>query len=281
MKKKVFDFWMITIGALLLALSLNLFLIPNKISSGGISSVGTILYYLYEIPLSITNLVLNAVLFLFGFRFLGKSTILKTIVGIFLLSFFLELTGKISAVTNDLALAAVFGGAVMGLGIGLVVRYGASTGGSDFAGMVLHRLMPHISVATHIMLIDSVIVLVAGLVFRDAAIMLYSFLTLFVSSNVILFVLSFGDVARAIIIISEQNALISKAILEEFSRGVTGLYSRGMYSQAEQLVLLCVVAPKELPKIVRRVRELDPCAFLIINDSRTVLGEGFKQDEIY
>lgn len=281
LKKTVFDFLMITIGAFLLALSLNLFLIPNKISSGGISSVGTILFYLYKIPLSVTNLALNAVLFLFGYRFLGKTAIIKTIIGIFLLSLFLELTNGFSGISNDLTLASLFGGAVMGLGIGLVVRYGASTGGSDFAGMVLHRILPHISVATHIMIIDSVIVLIAGVIFRDIAIMLYSFLTLVVSTKVILFVLGFGDVARAIVIISRKNEVISKAILSEFSRGVTGIHSRGMYSQNEQMVLLCVVAPKELPKVVRRVRELDRGAFLIINDSRAVLGEGFKQDEMY
>lgn len=274
--KKIYDYGVIILGVFLLALSLNLFLIPNKLSCGGVSSIGTVLLYLYQIPISFTNIVLNLILFLLGFRYIGKSSVFKTALGILLLSFFLELTGTWRMVTNDRLIVSVFGGALMGLGIGLIIRCGASTGGSDFAGMILHRFLPHISIATIIMLIDSGIVILTGCVFGDVLITFYSLLTLFVSAQVTLFVLSFGNIAREVLIVTEKPIEVSEAIMHDFGRGVTGLYSRGMYSKQDRVMLLCVVIPKELPQVIRLIRVLDQNSFVIIGDARTVLGEGFQ-----
>ena len=274
------DYGTIVFGAFLLALSLNLFLIPNKLSCGGVSSVGMVLFYLYRIPMSLTNIFSNLILFFFGYRYIGKSSVFKTIFGIALLSIFLEATAGWQFITTDPLIASFFGGALMGLGLGLVIRCGASTGGSDFAGIVLHRMLPHVSVATLILLIDGVIVVLTGMIFGDVLISFYSFLTLFVSSKVTLFVLSFGNVAREIMIISERHIEVANAIMSEFNRGTTGIYSRGMYSEKDRLMLLCIVTPKELPQVVRLVRGLDPNSFVVISDSRTVLGEGFDAHDV-
>ncbi|MBE6915393.1 MAG: YitT family protein [Ruminococcaceae bacterium] len=276
LKEKIYDYVISVLGVFLLALSLNLFLIPNKLSCGGVSSVGIMLQYLYQIPISLTNIVLNLILFLLGYRFIGKSSVIKTALGILLLSLFLEFTATWNSISNDRLIVSVFGGALMGLGIGLVIRCGASTGGSDFAGMILHRFLPHISIATLIMLIDGVIVILTGIVFGDVLITFYSLLALFVSAKVSLFVLSFGNVAREVLVVTAQHLEISQAIMRSFNRGTTGIYSRGMYSMEDRVMLLCVVTPKELPQVVRLVRELDPNSFVVISDSRTVLGEGFK-----
>ncbi len=276
MKKTLYDALLVAFGVLIVSLSLNLLLIPNKLSCGGVSSVGTVLLYLYKIPLSITNIAANLLLFLLGYKYIGKSAVVKTVSGILLFSIFLELTQNIGTVTNDKMIVSVFGGALMGIGIGFVIRSGASTGGSDFAGMILHRFMPHISVATIILLIDALIVILTGVVFGDISIMLYSLVVLFVASKTTLFVLNFGNFTREILVVSEHPSAVACAIMHEFHRGVTGVYGRGMYGEKDRMMLLSIVTPKEVPVIVRMIRDLDPKAFVVVRDTRTVLGEGFK-----
>ncbi len=275
MRKHLYDVFLITFGVFVVSLSLNLLLIPNKLSCGGISSVGTVLFYLYRIPLSLTNIAANFLLFLLGYKYIGKRAVVKTVLGILLFSLFLELTKNIGAILGDKMLVSVFGGALMGVGIGLVIRSGASTGGSDFAGMILHRALPHISVATIILMIDGLVVVLTGIVFGDASIMLYSLVVLFIASKATLFVLNFGNFTREILVVCEHPNAVACEIMHEFHRGVTGVYSRGMYGNEDRMMLLCVVTPKEVPIIVRMIRDLDPKAFVVVRDTRTVLGEGF------
>ncbi len=268
----------IIIGAFLLALGLNLFLVPFRISPGGVSTIGTILLYFWGVPLSVTTLLLNAVLFLFGYKILGKSAVIKTIWGVIFSSLFLELCAYFPVYTEDVLMATLSGGILTGLGIGLAVRQEASTGGSDFAALMLHRFFPHISVSFFILFIDAVIILLAGVVFGSITVSFYSALTLFVSMKTTDLVLTFGDTAKSIFILSPKTEEISACVQARFSRGTTGIYSRGMYFGKDGLMLFCVVSPKELPALVRLVRSVDETAFIVISDAREVLGEGFKTD---
>jgi len=266
----------IIIGAFLLALGLNLFLVPFRISPGGVSTIGTVLLYLFGVPLSVTTLLLNAVLFLFGYKILGKSAVFKTIWGVVFSSLFLELCAYFPVYTEDVLMATLSGGILTGLGIGLAVRQEASTGGSDFAALMLHRFFPHISVSFLILLIDAIIIVLAGFVFGSITISFYSALSLFVSMKTTDLVLAFGDTAKSIFILSPKTNEISICIQTRFARGTTGIYSRGMYLGKDGLMLFCVVSPKELPSLVRLVRSVDETAFIVISDAREVLGEGFK-----
>ena len=178
-------------------------------------------------------------------------------------------------------IATVIGGAVMGLGVGLVVRPGASTGGSDFASLIVKRFLPHIPLATIIVVIDCTIAVIAGVVFQSFTITFYSILALVVSSKVTDVVVTWGDSARTVYVFSEKAEQISRFVMEYFDRGVTGVCCKGMYSGKDRLMLLCVVTPKELPYLVRKVREVDRRAFIIINNSTEVLGEGFKLRSSY
>lgn len=277
MKKKIKEYLLITLGTLLLSVALNQFLAANKFSPGGVSSIGTVLLHLFGIPLSVTNIAFNILLFLLGFRFLGRGAVFKTVAGIILLSLFLQLTAYLPVYTTDPLVATLFGGLLMGCGTGLVVRQGASTGGSDLAAMILHRLAPHISVAAFILVIDFGIILGAALVFRSATVAGYSLLALGLASWLTDGILTLGLQAKAVHIFSTKHQVISSAVLEQLGRGVTGLHSRGQYTQTEGLTLLCVVSPKQLPRLIRMVREIDPSAFIIISDAREVLGEGFKK----
>lgn len=265
----------IAAGALMLAAGLNLFLVPGKISSGGLSALGTVLLYLFRIPLSVTTLVFNAALFLLGYRFLGRSALIRTLLGVALLSLFLQLTAALPAYSGDLTVAALLGGLLTGCGVGITVRQNASTGGSDLAALLLHRFFPYLSIAALILIIDCAVVLLAALLFRSVTVACYSFLTLFVASRVTDSILTLGYTAKSVQIFSGENTAIAAMIMTRFRRGVTGLHSAGLYSGKPGLTLLCVVAPKELPLLIREVRRLDPGAFIVVSDVREVLGEGF------
>lgn len=275
-KRYLKEYTRIAIGTALVAVGLNLFLVPNKISSGGVSSIGTVLLHFLKVPLSATNIVFNGVLLVFGFRFLGKTALVKTLAGIALLSLFLQLTAYLPFYTEDLLISTLAGGLLLGTGLGLAIRQGASTGGSDFAAMILHRSFPHISVATFILIIDCIILLIAALVFQSITVGCYSLLALFISTRVADGILTLGNTAKAVHVFSKRHPQIAALIIKEFRRGVTGLHSRGLYTNTEGFTLLCVVTPKELPRLVQRIKELDPAAFLVISDAKEVLGEGFK-----
>lgn len=285
MKKRITrifaDCMIISVGSFILSLGMNLFLVPSQLSSGGVGTVGTVLLYIFGIPLSVTNLAFNIVLFAAGYRFLGKGSVMKTVIGILTLSLFLELTSHLPSVTDDTVIAAVAGGILVGIGLGLVVRRQASTGGSDFAALIVKRLMPHVSVAAVIFIIDLAIIVCAGIVFKSFTVTFYSAAAMFVSSKVTDFIVGYGDLAKTVYIMSEKHEEISAAIMTRFDRGVTGVYSRGVYSRNDGLLLLCVVSPKEVPYVVSAVRSIDKKAFVVINDSREVLGEGFKTETEY
>lgn len=285
MKKEVHNafraYLLVAVGSFLLALGLSLFLVPMKISSGGVSSFATILLHIFSVPLSVTTLVINAVLFIIGFKFIGKSALFKTIAGVLFSSFFLEVVRFFPVYTEDIIIATLIGGLLVGLGIGLVVRQEASTGGSDFAALILNRFFPHLSISVLIMLIDCAIITIAGLIFRSVTITFYSGIALFISMKATDLVLSFGDAAKSIFILSPKADEISLQIQNQFARGTTGIYSKGMYADRDNLMLLSVVRPKELPVLIRLVRSIDKNAFIIISDAREVLGEGFKNGTAY
>lgn len=273
------DYLFIVLGTFILSISINVFMAPNKVSAGGITTLGTILLHLFGIRISITNLVCNVVLFVFGFRKLGKYAVIQTASGIVLLSLFLELTSKIPVYSGDILIASLTGGTLMGVGVGLVVRRGASTGGSDFAALILNRLLPHISLATLIMVIDCGIVLVSGIVFRSLSVTFYSVLALFVCSLLTDKIITFGDSAKMVQIFSSHAQEITDHIIKDFERGVTGIHCVGMFEKNETLMLECIVKPRELPQYLSLIKQIDPSAFVIIGNVQEVLGEGFKDME--
>ena len=276
-RKAVNDYLFLVLGAFLLAVGLNAFLVPCRLSSGGVSSVGTMLLYLGGIPISVTNLAVNAVLFLLGYRYVGKGAVIKTAVGIMVLSAFLEITKYFPTFGEDMFISTIIGGVLVGLGVGFVVKVDGSTGGSDFAGIILKRFFPHVSLATLIFFIDAIIIIISGIVFESYMITFYSAIAMFIASKVTDNIITMGDKAKSVYIMSQYSENISDTILNSFDRGVTAIYSKGAYSGNDGMMLLCAVSPKQLPKLVKKVKEIDKTAFIIISEAREVLGEGFKE----
>ncbi len=276
-KKVAVDYFFIAVGSFILAVGINCFLVPCKISTGGVSGVGTVLYYLFDIPLSVTTLAVNFVLFIFGYRMLRKSSIAKTAAGILFLSLFLEITEKFGKYSDDMLICAVFGGVLCGVGIGLAVLKDASTGGSDFAALMLNRRFPHVSVATFLLVIDSVVIASSGFAFENYTIMFYSVISLYISTKVTDFIMVRGDRAKSVYIVSKKHNEIANEIMNDMSRGVTGIYSKGFYNDENNMMLMCIVKNREIPKLIEKVKAIDKNAFTVISDVKEVHGEGFKE----
>ena len=183
LKKRIAEYFFVSLGSFILALAINLFLLPIRISTGGVSGVATSVYYALNLPLSKTTLFLNILLFFFSFKTLKKDSVFKSVAGIIFLSLFLELTSNFGFYKGDILISSTLGGIFVGIGVGITVVFDGSTGGSDLAALIFHKLFPKISVATFILLIDSSVIVVSGVFFRDCKIMLYSLFSLFVSTR--------------------------------------------------------------------------------------------------
>ena len=285
--KKYFpEYLVITLGSFILAFGISLFLVPCKISTGGVSAIGTVLLHLFKVPLSISTLAINLVLFALGFKFLPKSSIIKTLFGIATFSLSFEATERLSPILNswmggaasDVWVAAIFGGVLVGVGVGLVVSKEASTGGSDFAALMLNKVIPHVSVATFIMIIDTTIIVIASIALSDFLLTFYSIVSLYISNMVTDYLIVRGDVAKRIDIISEKNEEIAKEVMDKLERGVTAIHGKGCYSGEEKEMLMCIVRPKEVPRVLAIVREYDKAAFTVVSEAKEVRGLGFKEE---
>ncbi|MCR4436776.1 MAG: YitT family protein [Clostridiales bacterium] len=286
------DYLWIIIGSFITAASINVFLVPYKIAPGGVSGVATVVYYLSggRFPVGTTMLVLNVPLFLAGMRFIGKKFVIRTLFSTVLLSCFIDTTEPISRyfVKNylvkleqspsspDLLLYAIFGGFLMGAGLGLVFRSGATTGGSDLAARIVNHFSPSFTMGQILLFIDSSVIVFAAISFNSFLLGLYAIVALYISSYVIDAILEGVSFAKAVFLISDRSDDIAAKILTDLDRGVTALQGIGMYTGKEKHVLLCVLHRSQLPALKEITREIDEKAFIILTDIREVLGEGFK-----
>ncbi|MCL6547751.1 MAG: YitT family protein [Alicyclobacillus sp.] len=263
----------IPVGALVYSLGLNGFLVANHLAEGGFVGISLLLYYRLHWPLGLTFFLLNIPLLIPSWRVFGHEFIVKTFVGVALVSLFSWWTADFRVVTGDPLLAALYAGVVTGLGLGLLFRTGATTGGAD----IIARLVRHhrgVGMGRTLFAIDvCVISLVAFLIGRQTA--MYSLVALFVASRVIDFVIEGVKAGKAVIIISEQPDVIADAIHRQLERGTTFLYGQGGYTKMEKRVVYCVVGREEVNRVQRIVAAADPRAFVVVNDVHEVLGEGF------
>ncbi len=280
-KQKFFEYLWITLGCGLMAFSLYFFLEPNTIAPGGVTGLAIIVQKLTGIPIDITNLAINIPLFITGILVLGRVFGVKTAYATLVLSAFIRLFiiffGDGVAVTGDILLAAIYGGVIMGLGLGFVFRYGGTTGGTDLAGAILNKYFPNISTSKLMMGLDLVIVALAGLVERKVETSLYSVITLYILVKLADFIVEGLGYGKAFYIISAKSEEIGRHILNEIGRGVTVLEGRGLYTGSRRDVLLCVVNRVQVAKLKELVYNVDKKAFIMVTTVHEVLGEGFKE----
>lgn len=273
----IFEFLGVNIGVVLIALGLDLFLVPNKIAAGGVSGLATVLHYLVGVPVGATMLVLNIPLFLLAIYRLGLKFGFRSLYGTVSLSVFIDaLSPCLPVVTRDPLLAAIFGGAIVGLGLGVVFRYRGTTGGTDLVAAIM-RTYTGVNVGQLLFLIDGLVVLIAGIVFNSWELAMYALITIFISSWLVDLVQEGISYTKAFFIISESAEQIARLVLDELSRGATALKSRGMYTGVERELLFVVVNRAEVTRLKDLVYQVDPRAFVVLADVHDVLGEGFRK----
>jgi len=279
-KNKVWNYILVFVGTLLMAAALNVFFEPNSIVIGGATGVAVIIKHLTAsvidggLSLGLSNLIINIPLFfaaikIFGFRFVGR-----TIIATFILSFNLEITRFLPAYYGDFVIISVFGGVLTGVGLALIFRANATTGGSDLAASLIQYKFKQYTLASIMLVIDVIIILCGYFVF-DLTVTMYAIISVFITSKIIDAILEGLSFAKAAFIISDSSEEICDVIFKELDRGATSIYGKGMFSGERKDILLCVVSSKEVFKIKEIVKKVDQSAFVMVADVREVLGEGF------
>lgn len=272
------DFMRIVIGCALFGLGFDLFLQPNHMNVGGVSGIGQLLEHLIGFgSVAFWSVLINVPLFLISIRGVGRNFFFGSLVGMLLMNFFIELFLIIPAPETEPLLAALYGGLLCGAGSGLVFIAGASTGGVDILARLLRPKFPGMPIGKIIMAMDIITVSLTGLVFGDINKALYSAVTLYVCSLALDGVVYGLDYSTVALIISDHHDSIAKAINDRLDRGVTILDGRGFYSGQKKQVLLSAIKKRQAAELKNLVMDIDPTAFIILQESHQVLGEGFKR----
>jgi len=268
------------IGSALVGISLSVFAIPNDIAPGGVSGLATALAHISPIRVSLWNIILNVPLLLFAWRLLGARTIIFTIISTALMSLFIEVGMLIPPYSGDSLLAALCAGVVCGVGIGLLMLRGISTGGTDLLALILRKPFPNIANGNLLMIIDASVVLFAVCVFRDMDVALYSFVTIFSCSKLIDALAQGVDYAKVIYTITDNGKRVSDMVAAQTDRGTTIVPATGGYTGQGKDIVIIVTRRNMLSQTLRAIKAADPKAFTFVTDSTEVHGEGFKIDSI-
>jgi uncharacterized membrane-anchored protein YitT (DUF2179 family) len=271
--KTVIDYLFVLLGSAIIAVAFSVFLLPNNIASGGVSGISTILKNTLGFKPAIVQWAFNIPLFIAGVVLLGRQFGIKTLAGTIFLPFVVLLTEDISPATDNPLLAAIFGGLCIGLGLGIVFRGKASTGGTDLAAQIVHKYSG-LSLGVCVAFIDGLIVLTAAIVF-DLESGMYALIALFVTSKTIDLVQIGLARSKMTLIITSEEELVTNAIVHELDRGVTKLSGVGGYTNENRPVLMCVLDQSEFITLRDIVQSIDRNAFITVVDATEVLGEGF------
>ena len=272
-KQLIRDYAMIVLGTLIAGYSFTAFFLPYDIAPGGVTGVSTILAQALPLTVGVLSFLINVPLFLLGWRTVGWRFAVRSFVAMLLLSLFIDVL-PLHDLTGDVMLASVFGGVLLGVGLGLVVRAGATTGGTDMAAKMIHNHIGFVSIPAILFAIDGVVVTVAGLAFGVEA-ALWALVTLYVSTQAMDLVIKGFNTAMQFVIITREPDEIVRRIHQDLERGCTRLSATGTYSGEAVGTLLCVVSRIETPRLKKIVAEIDPRAFVTVCDVHEALGEGF------
>ena len=276
-KKYVFEVLQIILGTFLMAFGVSEFLLPNQLSSGGFSGIATILYYIFNLPMGLTIIILNIPLFILSFIKKGREFFIKGVTGTFLLSIFIDILDKFPPLTTDKLLACIYGGIIAGLGTSVILRANASTGGTDMLAYVIREYKPHYRTGNLIVITDIVIVILNVIFLKQIEIGLYSAITIYIMGKVIDIVFEGVNFTKIIYIVSDKYQEISEKIVEHVGRGITGIYAKGMYTNEEKVMLWCVASRNEAMRIKHISKKIDPYSFIVISNAREAFGMGFKK----
>lgn len=281
-KAKTFitDLFCIFAGSAIYAFSVDYFIAPNKISTGGITGIATMLNFITGFPIGIAVIIINIPLLAFSFKLFGKDLLVKTLTAIILSSVLIDYFGSFITPykTDNKLLSAVFGGLLTGAGLGLVFLRGGTTGGTDIIAKLIKLKLPQFSMGTTVLFCDVVIILAAYFVYGNIESVLYSSVVFILSSKGIDYVVFGATKSRLLLIITEFKDEVIKNIFNEINHGITVLPAEGAYTRENKNVLLTVVRPNEIGKITEIIKNTDPDAFTVITEAAEVMGLGFNKN---
>lgn len=268
------DYLLIVLGSFIIGFAIKNMYDPVSLVTGGVSGVAIIFKRIWDVPLWLTNTLLNIPLFIAAVKIKGWNFIKRTLAATVSLSVSLYILPETAFLTEDIFLASLFGGLVTGLGTGLVFLCRATTGGTDMLAALLQKKMQHYSIAQIMQVLDTMVVL-AGATMFGIQYALYALIAIFTVAKISDGIIEGLKFSKQVFIISDNSREIADSIMSRMERGVTGLEAVGMYSRIEKQMLFCVVSKKEIVQLKEIVAQHDPKAFIIVNDAREVFGEGF------
>lgn len=267
------EYSLLIIGSFFFAIGVNLFAIPNELGEGGVTGISMLLYYVLHWSPGITNFIMNGILLSVGFRLLSKRVTYYSIISIVFTSVFLHLTEGMAAPVEDAILGTVFAGIFIGVGLGLVLRAGGTTGGSAILARMTQKYLGW-SVSSSMLLFDMIVVLSSYFVI-DAANTMYTVISIYISTKVLDYILEGFDTRKAATIISDHADEVASRVNEDMDRGVTVISAKGSYTNESRDILYIVINKQELFQLKKIVHKIDDKAFVVIHDVRDVFGEGF------
>ncbi len=271
------DILVTLIGTGVFAFGIYYFVAPNNFAPGGVSGIAIIASHLTPLSVGTINLLINIPLFILGIFKLGKHFMLKTLISILSFSIFMNyIFIPIPVYTDDIFLAAIFGGVLCGVGIGMVLSRFSSTGGMDIVNKIVSKAMPHLKLGIVMLVGDVIIVLISMIVFRSINSGLYAFICLFICAQSLNAVLYGLDQGMLLHIISDKSQDISHEIINSLDRGATIVDGKGAYTGNKKSFILCAIRQTQYYKVKKLVYSIDPKAFIIVTQSKEVMGEGFK-----
>lgn len=276
-KNDIYEMMLLVLGCFIMACGTALFLLPNQLSTGGFSGIATISYYLFKTPLGTTMFLLNVPLFILSYFRKGGKFLIKAVMGTALLGIFIDILEKFNPLTQDKFLASIYGGIIVGIGTSLVLKAVASTGGTDLLIYIIRSYKPHYQTSSLTVIIDFIIVLLNVLVFKNIEIGLYSAIAIYIDGKMIDIVFEGVNFTKIMFIISSKYEQISKEIGESLTRGSTGIYAKGMYTNEDKMMLLCAGSRSDISKIKQITLKIDNKAFIIVSNARETLGKGFRK----
>lgn len=267
----------IAVGAIVAAYGIQGFIVNSGLSGGGVGGIALLLFYTFKLPMGIVTFILNIPLFILGWKEVDKHFVFKTIIGLAIFSFFLDLFNGVQPLNfNDIFLGALYGGVISGVSSAIVFHFGGSLGGTDIVSKVIQQKYG-VPMGTSALAINGVIILISWVILGSKA-ALYTLVMLFVYGRVLDLIQS-GVPAKSITIISDQSEELVDRIMVDLGRGATFLHGRGAYSSEPKDVIICVVSLPEIGRLKRAVREIDPHAFIIVQNAGEVFGRGFISNE--
>ncbi|MEG2038619.1 MAG: YitT family protein [Oscillospiraceae bacterium] len=268
------------VGGFLYAVAVNMFSSPNRIAPGGVTGIATLINYIFGAPIGTVTMLINIPLLLISYKVLGKLSTLRTLKSLLIMTIMVDVvTISIPPYKGDMILACIFAGVLMGLGHGMVFLRGSTTGGSDIVNRLIKIRLPHISIGRLGLCFDTVVLILAAIVYGNIENALYAMIAMYVSSKMTDSLIYGLDKGKLLYIISDRSPEIGKEIIKQLGRGATLLNATGLYSDKERRIVFCAVRNHQYPAVKKIAYNIDPYAFIIITDAGEILGQGFRKIE--